>query len=90
LFVLLQPKADEGIGGDRTDEGVKAGGDGVRIETYVWGASAAETAGDDTEADVNMFAEALATDAATVPVVWMLRGGFILGWEIFVKIKMMY
>jgi hypothetical protein len=29
LFVLVQPEADEGIGGDRTSEGVEAGGDGT-------------------------------------------------------------
>jgi hypothetical protein len=33
LFVLLQPEADEGVGGDRTSEGVKAGGDGMQTET---------------------------------------------------------
>jgi hypothetical protein len=33
LFVLVQPKADEGIGGDRTDGGVEAGRDGTRAET---------------------------------------------------------
>jgi hypothetical protein len=33
LFVLLQPEADEGVGGDRTSEGVKASGDGMRTET---------------------------------------------------------
>jgi hypothetical protein len=33
LFVLLQPEADEGVGGDRTGEGVKAGRDDMRTET---------------------------------------------------------
>jgi hypothetical protein len=69
LFVLLQPEADEGIGGDRIDEGVKAGGDGMRIETSARGISTAKTAGDDTEADVNVSAETLATDAAAAPKV---------------------
>jgi hypothetical protein len=33
LFVLVQPEADEGVGGGHTDEGVKAGGDDARSET---------------------------------------------------------
>jgi hypothetical protein len=64
LFVLVQPEDDEGVGGGRTDEGVEAGRDGARSETSTRGASAAKTAGDDTEADANISAEALATDAA--------------------------
>jgi hypothetical protein len=47
----VQPEADLGIGGDRTDEGIEAGRDGARVETSVRGASAAEMARDDTEAD---------------------------------------
>jgi hypothetical protein len=69
LFVLLQPKADEGIGGDRTSEGIKAGRDGTRTETSARGTFAAKTVGDDIEVDVNMSAEALRTDAATAPEV---------------------
>jgi hypothetical protein len=61
LFVLLQPKADEG---DRTDDGVKAGGDGMWTEASARGTSAAETTGDDTEADVNVSAKTLTIDAA--------------------------
>jgi hypothetical protein len=68
-FVLLQPEADKGVGGDRTDEGVKAGGDGMRTETSARGTSTAETAGDDTEADINVSTETFATDAAAAPEV---------------------
>jgi hypothetical protein len=90
LFVLVQPEADEGVGGDRTDEGVEAGRDGARAETSTWGASTAKTAGDDMEVDTNVFVEALTTDAAATPEVWMLGRGFILAWVIFVKFKMVY
>jgi hypothetical protein len=69
LFVLLQPEADEGVGSDRTREGVKAGGDGTRTETSARGTSAIKTAGDDTETDVNVSAKALTTDATTAPEV---------------------
>jgi hypothetical protein len=69
LIVLLQPEADEGVGGNRTGEGVKAGGDGMWIETSTRGTSMAETAGDNTEEDVNVPAETLATNAATAPEV---------------------
>jgi hypothetical protein len=90
LFVLLQPEADKGVGHDRTGEGVKMGRDSMRIETSAWGTSAAETAGDDTEADVNVSAETLATDAVAAPEVWIVRGKFILWWAIFGKFEMMY
>jgi hypothetical protein len=69
LFVLLQPEADEGVGGDRTNEGVKEGKDGKRLETSARGTSTAETASDDTNADVNMSTETLTTDAAAAPEV---------------------
>jgi hypothetical protein len=69
LFVLLRPEADEGIGGDRIGEGVKAGGDGMRTETSTRGTSMAETAGDATVADVNGSVETLATDAPAAPEV---------------------
>jgi hypothetical protein len=69
LFVLLQPETDEGAGGDRTGEGIKAGKDGMRTETSARGTSAAETAGDDTEADVNMYVKTLAIDAVAAPEV---------------------
>jgi hypothetical protein len=29
LFVLVQPEADEGVGGDRNNEGVEVGRDGA-------------------------------------------------------------
>jgi hypothetical protein len=45
------------------------GGDGARAETSARGAYAAETTGDDTEAEVNVSAEALATYAAAAPEV---------------------
>jgi hypothetical protein len=45
------------------------GVDGTRAETSTRGASTAETTGDDTEAEVNIFAEALAIDAAVAPEV---------------------
>jgi hypothetical protein len=64
LFVLVQPEAGEGVGGDRNDEGVEAGRDGARAKTSARGASVAETAGDDIETDANISAEALATDVA--------------------------
>jgi hypothetical protein len=64
LFVLLYPEADEGVGGDRTCEGVKAGRDGMQTETSARGTFVAETAGDNTEAGVNVCVETLATDAA--------------------------
>jgi hypothetical protein len=35
LFVVIQPEADEGIGGERTDEGVEAGGDNEWAESFV-------------------------------------------------------
>jgi hypothetical protein len=69
LFVLVQLEADEGIGGDRTDEGIEAGGDGARTETSTWGSSMAEIAGDDIEMDANVSVEALAIDAAIAPEV---------------------
>jgi hypothetical protein len=76
LFVLLQPEADEVIGGDRPDDGIEAGRDGAWAETSAWGASAAETVGDDREAD-----------AAAALEVWLLKSGFLLGWVIFVEFK---
>jgi hypothetical protein len=69
LFVLLQPKVDEGVGGDRTGEGIKTGIDSMWTETSMRGTSTAETAGDDTEANVNVSVEALTAYAATVPEV---------------------
>jgi hypothetical protein len=36
-------------------------------------------ADDDAETDANVFAEALVTDVAAAPEVWMLGSGFILG-----------
>jgi hypothetical protein len=69
LFVLLQPEAKEGVGGDRTGEGINAGGDTMRIETSARRTSTAESAGDDTEVDVNMSAETLTTDVAATPEV---------------------
>jgi hypothetical protein len=45
------------------------GVDVTQAETSTRGASMAETAGDDTEAEVNISAEALATDAAVAPEV---------------------
>jgi hypothetical protein len=69
LLILVQPEADEGVEGECTNEGVEAGGDDVRVETSVRGASMAETAGDDTEAEANVSTEALVTDAAAAPEV---------------------
>jgi hypothetical protein len=69
LFVLDQPRADEGIGGDHVNEGVDAGGDGTRVETSARGASAAETVGADTEAEANVSMDALMTNAAAAPEV---------------------
>jgi hypothetical protein len=48
---------------------LKRGGDGMRVETSMRGASALETAGDDTEAEANVSVEALTTDAAAALVV---------------------
>jgi hypothetical protein len=39
------------------------------VKTSTQGASTTEIAGDDTETDANVSAEALATDAATAPEV---------------------
>jgi hypothetical protein len=47
----VQPEADKGIRGDRADEGVEAGRDSARAETFARGSSMAKTAGDDREAD---------------------------------------
>jgi hypothetical protein len=69
LVVLLQPEADEGVGGDRTSEGVKAGRDGMQTETSARGTSMAETAGDDTKADIDVSVETLTTDAVAAPKV---------------------
>jgi hypothetical protein len=69
LFVLLQPEANEGVGGDCTGEGIKAGGDGMLTETSTRGTSVAETIGDETEVDINVSSETLATDAAVAPEV---------------------
>jgi hypothetical protein len=41
----------------------------MQTETSARGTSVAETAGDDTKADVDVFAETLATDAAAAPKV---------------------
>jgi hypothetical protein len=60
----VQPVVDEDVRGDRAIEGVEAGGDGMRAETYARGACTAETPGDDTEAEANVSTEALTTDAA--------------------------
>jgi hypothetical protein len=87
LLILVQPEADEGVEGEHTNEGVEAGGDDMRVETFVRGASMAETAGDDTEAEANVSMEALVTDATAAPEVWMLESGFVLGWVIFEKFK---
>jgi hypothetical protein len=76
ISVLVLPDADEGVGGDRADEGVEAGGDGARAKTSVRGASAAETARDNTD-----------VDAAAAPEGWLLKNRFILGWVIFVEFK---
>jgi hypothetical protein len=62
LFVL-QPKANKEVGCDRTGKGIKAGGDIMRIETSAQGTSTAETVGDETKVDINVFAETLMTDA---------------------------
>jgi hypothetical protein len=64
LFVLLQPEANKGVGGDRTGEGIKAGVDSMRTETSARGTSVAETVGDETGVDINVSSETLATDAA--------------------------
>jgi hypothetical protein len=69
LLILVQPEADEGVEGEHTNEGVEVGGDDVRVETFVRGASMAETAGDDTEAEANVSTEALVTDATAAPEV---------------------
>jgi hypothetical protein len=90
LFVVVQPETDEGVGGDRTDEGVEVGGDGIWVETSARGAFAAETTGEDPEADMNISTKALSTDVAVAPEVWMLKGRFILWWVIFVGFKTMY
>jgi hypothetical protein len=63
LFVL-QPKANKEVGCDHTDKGIKAGGDSMRIETSAQGTSTTKTVGDETKADINVFAETLMTDAA--------------------------
>jgi hypothetical protein len=69
LFVLVQPEADEGIGGDHVNEVIEAGGDDVRVEASARGAAVAETASDDTEAEANVSMEALVTDVAAAPEV---------------------
>jgi hypothetical protein len=69
LLVLVQPGADEGIRGDRANEGVEERGDGARVETSTRGASTAEIASDDTKVEANVSAEALVTDAAAAPEV---------------------
>jgi hypothetical protein len=65
----MQPGVDEGIGGEHANESVEADRDGTRPETSVQGASVTETAGDDTEVEAIVSAEALATDAAVAPEV---------------------
>jgi hypothetical protein len=65
----VQHRADEGVEGERTNEGVQGGGNGMRVETSAQGASVTETIGDDTEAVANVSAEALVTDAAAAPEV---------------------
>jgi hypothetical protein len=87
LSVLMQPGADEGIRGERTNEGDELGGDSAWAETTARRASTAKTAGDEIEVEANVSAEALAIDAATAPEVWMLESGFVLGWAIFVEFK---
>jgi hypothetical protein len=69
LFVVVQPEADKGVRGDRTDKGVEAGGDSAQAKTSAQGAFVAEMAGEDTEADTNISAVALAIDAAAAPEV---------------------
>jgi hypothetical protein len=69
LFVVVQPETDEGVGGDRTDEGVEVGGDGIWVETSARAAFAAETTGEDPEADTNISTKALSTDVAVAPEV---------------------
>jgi hypothetical protein len=69
LLVIVQLIADEGIEGDRANEGVEAGGDGARAETSARGASTAETTGDDTEVEANVATKAFVTDAAAAPEV---------------------
>jgi hypothetical protein len=90
LFIVVQPETDEGVGGDRTDEGVEVGEEGVQAKTSTREASAAEMTGEDLEAYANVSAEALATDVAAATEVWMLGGGLILGWVIFMEFKMLY
>jgi hypothetical protein len=69
LFVLDQPRADEGIRGDHINEGIEVGGDGMRAETSVRGASATETIGDGIEAEAKVSAEALTSNATAAPEV---------------------
>jgi hypothetical protein len=59
----VQPGANEGVVGERANESIEGGRDGARAETSMRGASAAEIAGDDTEAETSV--EALTTDVAT-------------------------
>jgi hypothetical protein len=87
LLVLVQPVADEGVGRDHVNDGIEAGEDGARVETSTRGASAAETVGDEVEAKANISTEAITTDTATAPEVWVLESGFVFGWVIFVKFK---
>jgi hypothetical protein len=54
LFVHDQPEGDEGVKADGIDEGVKAGRDDTWAEIAVRGASAAEEAEDNTEAEANV------------------------------------
>jgi hypothetical protein len=61
----VQPGANEGVVGERANESIEGGRDGARAETSMRGASAAEIAGDDTEAETNVSVEALTTDVAT-------------------------
>jgi hypothetical protein len=62
----------------------------MRIETSAQGTSTAETVGDETKVDINVFAETLMTDATVASEVWIVMSKFILGWMIFVKLEMMY
>jgi hypothetical protein len=69
LFFFDQAKGLEDVEGANVNEGVEIGGDGTRVEISARGASPAETASDDAEAEANVSTEALTTDAVAAPEV---------------------
>jgi hypothetical protein len=64
LFVPVQPEGDEGIEAVNVSESTEADGGDTQAEIAVRGASAAEDAEDNGEAEANTSTEAVATEAA--------------------------